>query len=279
MALSALLVALGAGLACLEWGSEGWFSFFCFKVAMGHSIDPEKIQGFWLQDVLAQQGFVLAASLLLLWGGLKTRADWLFYGGLFATLLAAVYSARLHRYGYINNLMPLHAGLALLAALAVLRGGAKLKLAATLLALAQLGWLAYDPRPLVPTPESVALGNKFLKEVAAFEGDVFMGDVPFLSQRVGKRSFSYSMGAYDLFRARLEGEDAAIKDRLGREMAEAIAQRRFSVIIPGRLVHNALPGLNSTYRVAKKLDYPEGYALDSLKIRPMLLYVPNQIKP
>ncbi|NCY25335.1 MAG: hypothetical protein EBX37_10900 [Alphaproteobacteria bacterium] len=263
VALASCLAVLAAGMAWLEWASGGWFSFFCFKVAAGHSIDDEKILGFWQRDVLMQQGFALAAALLGLGTGLRQRTPLVYYGGFLATLLAAVYAARLHRYGYINNLMPLHAGLALLAALA----------------LAQLAALAYDPRPLVPTQQSVLLGNKFLKEIAAQEGDVFMGDVPFLSQRVGKKSYSYSMGAYDLFRARLQGADEEVKNQLGRDMEAAIAQRKFGVIIPGRLVHNALPGLNNYYKIAKKLDYPEGYALDSLKIRPMVLYVPNQPKP
>lgn len=276
---AACLGALALGMAYLEWASEGWFSFFCFRVAKGHSIDADKIWSFWQHDLFFQQPYVAAAAVLALLSavdGGRVRLLWL--SGLLAAALAAVYSARLHRYGYVNNLMPLHAVLALFAGLA-LAEAPRWRLPAAVLSIIQMIALLYNPTPFIPTAQSADMGNRFLKEIGAYPGEVFMPDVQFISRRVGKQSYSYGMGAYDVFRANLTGQDATAKHELGRALETAIAEGKFSVIIPGRLVHYGLPGLNFHYNVAKRVDYPEGYALDSLKIRSMVLYTPKQRQP
>ena len=279
--LTALIMTL-IGYGAYDYSSHGWFSFFIFKVPRGHRFDPQAYGNFWKYDVLAQQGFVLAASLLGIWHWFQTdRKKAVFYGAILLVALAATWSSRLHMYGWINNLMPLHAMLALLAGLA-LAGlwQPRPVLAATCagLILAQLIMLIYNPEPLIPTAQSVAMGNAFLKQISQYPGDAFMPDVQFIAPRADKKNFSYGMGAYDVFRSNL-GADSAVKTKLAKELQTAIAEEKFGVIIPGRLIHYSLPSLNAHYRIAGQMDYPEGYALDSLNKRRMVLYVPIHSKP
>lgn len=280
--LGVAVAGLALGVLLYERASAGWFSFFVFRVPMGHSIDPARYWDFWRDSVFRQQGFVLLACIISL--GCLYRADRgraLFFAALLCSALAATYAAMLHRHGYINNLMPLHAALALIASLglAAQRPRAPLLAAVTgLLLCAQMLSQLYDPYPLIPGAKSVERGEAFLKELQQIEGEAFLADIQFIPERAGKKTYAFGMGAYDVFRSRLGREDA-VKARLSRELETAIAQAKFGVIIPGRLIHNALPRLNHTYRAARLLDYPEGYALESLHTRRVQLYVPRRPQP
>ncbi len=281
----ASLTAIAALLVCAtlyEYASGGWFSFFIFKVPMGHRADHVKYFTFWENDVFLQQGFVLAAVLLGLWHWQRTdRKKAIFYGAVLVASLAATWSSRLHMYGWINNLMPLHATLALLAGLSLASLWQPRPLhacACAALILIQLASLLYDPWPLIPKPKSIEIGNNFLQEISKYKGDAFLPDIQFIAPRAAKKNFSYGMGAYDVFRSDL-GKDSPVKTKLSSELETAIAQEKFGVIIPGRLIHYSLPRLNVHYRAEKELDYPEGYALDSLNKRRVTLFVPVHPKP
>src|SRR5690606_31672334 len=124
--------------------------------------------------------------------------------------------------------------------------------ASGLLICAQLVALLYDPWPLVPEKAAVEMGNKLLKQLEQQEGEAFLPDIQFIPERARKKTYSYGMGAYDLFRSRKVS--ATVKAKLAKELETAIAQQKFGVIIPGRLIHYALPKLNTYYRVAKQVD-------------------------
>lgn len=277
--LAVSLITLAVAIALYNHATDGWFTFFTFTVPAGHRINPVRYWSFWKEDLVEQQGFVLLASLLALWHWWRaSRPKALFYAGLLLAAIASTYASRLHYYGYINNIMPLHASLALMAALSAITLPPRLALVAASLIIAQFASLLYDPAPLIPTPLMTEKGEAFLKELSAQNGDIFMPDVQFIPGRVGKKSWSYGMGAYDVIRADL-GPQTPIKTKLVNALQTAIAEEKFDVIIPGRLIHYNLPGLTSHYRVAKEMDYPEGYALDSMNLRRMVFYVPIHPKP
>ncbi|MBY0408509.1 MAG: hypothetical protein K2Q01_12525, partial [Rickettsiales bacterium] len=273
-AVAACCVALALGIGLFEWFSGGWFSFYTFTVASGHRIDPVMHHTFWQTYLLKEQGLVAAASLLaLLHLARQNRRIALFYAVLLLSAVVSIYAACLHKYGFLNNLMPMHAIFALVAGLGFVSMRGKWALASGFLIAAQMAMLCYDPWPLVPKPKMTQYGETFLKVVGEYEGESFMPDLQFVSETQGKKSWSYGMAAYDLLRADLK-EKNPLKTKLIKELETAIAEEKFGVIIPGRLVHRSLPGLNEHYRPRKRMQFPEGYALDSLNSRDMLIYTP-----
>lgn len=281
-ASAAAAISLLVTITLYQLTTGGWFWFYTMKIPMNHNTDPLVYFAFWRDDLLRLQGYVLGAALIAVGFWCVTdRKKAIFYGVLALTAITVCYSARLHRYGYYNNLMPMHAILALVAGLGFadqLRQKPRLAIASGLLIFAQLISLIYDPLPLAPSPKSAAAADAFLAEIGTYKGDAFMPDIQFISERVGKKTYSYGMAAYDLFRANL-GPDTGLKVKLGKELETAIAQQKFGVIIPGKNIHYNLPNLNMYYRMVKYMDYPEGYALDSLNNRRLAIYVPITSKP
>lgn len=275
-AAGAALIVFIIGNAYLEYSTDGWYSFFTLRVPMGHNSDEAKWVSFWRTDVIAQQVWVLCAALcapLLFLKQHKKHA--LIYATLLAATLASIFISRLHRYGYVNNLMPMHAVFALMSGIALAKSPQLWRSGLYLILIAQFYNLIYDPKPFIPEVSGVEKGHKFLQEMARYKGEIFAPDIQFISNRIGKKSYSYGMGSYDVFRARLKGEDEKVKDQLASQMQTAIAQAKFDVIIPGRMVHYNLPNLHKYYKIGKQIDYPEGYALDSRHIRKAVIFVPK----
>lgn len=250
-----------SGIAAYDVVSNGWFNFFVFKVPSGHAIAYPLIWNYWKVDLLPQVGIMLVASVVavLLWCFDEWRRG-LAYGALLIGFVMAAYASRLHMYGYLNVLMPAHAGMALLAGLAVAyfeRRREHLVLAALcVLLLAQMHSLLYDPRPLIPTQKSLETGNKFLAELAKIEGDVLMPDLQFVQTRVGKKSYALGMAAFDIIRADL-GDRKDVKRKFEKELADAIASGRFTAVMPGKLL--MLPRVFFYYRYEKHMEYPREY--------------------
>lgn len=103
-----LTALLGASTLGLHISSEGWSTFYTLELPKAHPIHSPAWIEFWTQDV-APVGLFLtlstgALALLLR----QTPKKGILYLGLAIGLVGASYSSRLHSFGYINVLMPLH---------------------------------------------------------------------------------------------------------------------------------------------------------------------------
>jgi hypothetical protein len=276
-ATAAALALLALCIGLYQWLSDGWFGFFAFKVASGHTIDNIRYASFWKEDIW-QERFVFAAVLLAQIHWWRTsRKTALFYSAVCFACLFATYASRLHLFGYLNNLMPLHAVLALLASLGLASqwpGNPRLSAATAILLLAQFYILQYDPKPLIPTEKARLQGEEFIRVLASYPGTAYLADIQFISPRAGKKNWSQGMAAFDIYRANL-GRDEPVKQKLAKEVETAIAQQEFDVIIPGRLVHHRLPLVGMYYQLDRYVDFPEGFAADSFHSRRAAIYVPK----
>lgn len=280
--VAATALTLGV-MSYLEESSSGWFSYYVFAVPAGHTVDHLAPVNFWTHDLGLRTGALLLMGLALLAAWYKPdRRKCVLYATLLAGFVLAAYSSRLHRFGYVNTLMPLHAILALFAGLAFAaaeNAGPRLRLLAPLVVAGQLLSMLYNPAPLVPSQKMLEAGNKFIEELKKFNGDVLIPDLQFIETKAGKKSYAFGMPAFDVFRAGYGKTSADMRARLGREYREVIQQKKFAAIMPGRLIFFDIPNLDKYYRRAGRLEYPEGVALDSINLRKMDVYIPIKAVP
>ena len=280
---AALAVLLGSTIVLYNYLSDGWFAFFVFKIPAGHSIERHMIWDFWKVDIFHPLWLLFSIAV----GGVifALYQNWkmgLYLVALDSGALAASYIARLHGYGWINVLMPIHAMLALMAGLAFAEAKQKnnpIALAGLATAILwQMYALFYQPNLLIPNEKSIEAGNHFLQNLAQIDGDVFMPELQYVQTRVGKKSYTLGMAAFDLVRADL-GEQNNIKEDFQAELAQAIASGRFSAIMPGRLV--PMPGLEQYYAQNVRLEYPKEYVTGAINFLRTYLFmrIPNANHP
>lgn len=244
-----LASALLFGIAILDWGSEGWFHFYAFEIPVGHPPAKEIWPQFWGREMLGALGGLCVLALLALWLYRYGPKRGVLYLMLALGFVGGSFIMRLHSYSYLNVLMPAHVALALLAGLALRLD----KPWVLLVALAQMATLVYDPTKFLPSPNAIDIGNRFLKDIAQIEGDIFMPEFQFVQTRAGKKSYAFGMAAFDLFRADLKDKND-IKDKLQGELKRAILERRFAAIMPGRLF--ILPEKRWRYAFKQHIPYP-----------------------
>jgi len=260
----ATLGALCLGsLAAFELSSDGWFSYYTLWLPSAHPTAPSSIRNYFVYDV---RPFTPAVIIGLVWLGLALRSDrraTLMYGGLVLGCLGASFLSRSHVGGYRNVLMPAHAALALMAAIAapaLIRIAKKrgpswakgLSISIAVLLGIQLGTLEYRVDRCLPPPDAEQVGNAFLERLAEIEGDVLLPDHRWLQTRMGKRSYGLGMAARDVLRAHSPKNHG--RDLLNDSLAEAIGEQRFEAVILSERCN--LPDLPKHYRRAESIESP-----------------------
>jgi hypothetical protein len=275
---AALTLLCNAGVWLMDYESGGWFSFYAFTVPAGHGFDRGMYLGFWKRDIFGRVGIFFLMALAVI--AYQLRSDWrkgLLYCGMAAGFIGASYVSRIHSYGYINVLMPMHAFLALMTGLALssCRRADKSQVALTLagmVVLIELATLLYNPGRQIPGPELTEAGNRFIEQLASREGDIFMPEIQYIQTRADKQSYAFGMAAFDVLRANL-GKKEHVKHDLNNLLATAIREKRFAGIIPGNMLQ--LPGLKQYYVKLRHIDYPQRYVTGALGSLPTDLYVPK----
>ncbi len=266
LTLTIFAATLIPAIALYEYASNGWFIFYTYRVPAGHEMVHAMIHQFWHGDLFdALTILCLAAPAFIILTSLKNPKQALKYASLSTGAITAAYVARLHGYGYINVLMPAHFLLALLGGLALgyakTRNDPFLTTGLTLALILQLAILLYNPNPLIPNFASIETGNKFLEKLSEIDGDILMPELQFVQTRVGKKSFTLGMAAFDLIRADLKTRDYIKKD-FEKELTQSLESGRFAAVMPGRMVPT--PHLRSYYSSFETLQYPKEYVTGAI---------------
>ena len=230
--------AAAVGVLALDLSSGGWFSYYTLWLPRHHPVEAGRSLSFWLHDIGAVFGVAFAAVVAdQVWrlrrAGRELRDAW-FWPALLAGGLAASWSVRLAVGAHLNNLIPAYAVLSLGAGLAYAdgrrlaarAGGARAALLPAALLL-QLGLLAYDPRPLVPTARDRAAGEALVARIAALPGDVFIPNHGYLARRAGKRAFAHTLAIDNL----LVEDRGPARQRLERLFLQGFAEHRYGAVI------------------------------------------------
>ncbi len=223
-------VAAGAAVLYCNLRSDGWFAFYAFELPPKHPIWQPGWAGFWVHDL----GAVVPVAIALFAGWLvaafrhrEEREAWLFQLCLALGLVGSSYGARLHVGGWLNVLGPAYAAAALGAGLALGRTRGRMRALVWGLAAAQLAWLAYDPRPQIPTEQDLAGGEHVLAAIRAVDGPVFCPDHPYLVDLAGKHGSVQTAALVDVLRA----DTGEVGRALRAEFARTMLSQRFAAIL------------------------------------------------
>jgi hypothetical protein len=225
LVLAAVFAALSAaGLFLLVRSSGGWFGYYAWTVPAFHPRSGALLWTFPVKDLLRWFAPLLAAIALAARASRAqvARMRWGFQLALAAGFIGLGWSLRLYPGGYDNVLVPAHAALALLGALAfaalTARGGWPSAVAAALFVV-QLALVAWIPQAQVPGPGDRAAGDQVVEGLRGLTGRVFFSSHTYLLARAGRPTHAHVMPLMDVIRdgkgPREKALLATLRDSLG----------------------------------------------------------------
>jgi hypothetical protein len=240
--LSFFAVTTATVLVLQDW-TDGWFAWWTFVLPKLHGAFPvHDWHVAWREEIWMVAGYFalgfagLAASL---WRNARGGA---FLFAILFFMTGASFASRMHIGSHTNSWMPMHAILVLLSGLLLghvqkgiaiderRRFGISASHVGILLMLGfQMLRLTYDPQRCVPQPGSRDLGEHFVAEVAAMDGEVLFTGQRWVQKRAGKHANGLGMGAYDVFR--IHPESHPVRLQLIAELQEDLASHRYSAVI------------------------------------------------
>ena len=246
-------LVLGTSIV-LDTVHEGWFGYYTHRVVSGHAVAWEHVVPFVRGEILYPFGLALAVGSWVFLSRTPTGREnaRLFHGLLFAGLLVMAGLGRVHTGGWINVLMPLHAGIAILVGLGLHAArsdgegtGRRAGQFVTLMVVVQLGVLLWDPRPSIPTEGDRAAGRTWLDRVRSVPGPVWTTHRGHLTWLAGKDRHAHMMAMHDVMRSNADFGGA--KSRLTADVEGAISSGRFDLVVMDNRDFWYLPALERHY--------------------------------
>lgn len=274
-------VAAGApilgGVALLDAAYDGWYWYYTVTVPSGHPSELDLALGFWTRDLLAVYGIALAATVWLgvdQWRTGPGARSWL-WPALAVGAIASSWSVRSLVGAHLNNLFPVYAVLSLTLALAfdrASRHGGRRAIVAPLAVLLQLGLLAYDPRPLVPSAADREAGDRLVERLAAIDGEVFVPNHGYLARRAGKREYAHTLAIDNLL---LDDLVSDARRDLELDFLAHFQRRAFAAVViesDGRYGEFAQRFYGTGRRLFERDDV--FWPVSGGRIRPQMIYFP-----
>jgi 4-amino-4-deoxy-L-arabinose transferase-like glycosyltransferase len=277
-----LVTVVGLSTAALHWASDGWYSFWVFRVPFLHAWVRPVFVTFWTQDLFGRLPLASILAAVFLAGPLRSRSD-LFWLAAAVGMVGGAYRSRVQIGGYDNVLLPAYAilsilcglGLALFRATPGSAGGERpaWHIGMWAACLVQLIGLAYDPRTAVPTPADTRAGEQVLGTVRGVPGEVFVPYHGYLAALAGKRPYAHIMTVVDVLKLQLPMSEA-----LAEEHRAAFRERRFgAVLLDDRESYVFIRELEASYVLDRELltDPAAFFPVTGVRTRPLSLYVPR----
>jgi len=200
--VSGMVMAL-AGLAALYISTDGWFMYYIFELPLGHQYQWHKLPGIIGNHFIIEFPFILLLALLGFAKGTQTSERSYWYGLLiFTTITVATLTHYMHTGSAPNVLMPLHAGCAILAAIALsrLQDQQKLYVAAALLLIAQSALFSFNPAGIIPGDDKTERNQQLLACIEKLDGPVLITGTGYLSRLAGIAPSATEPAIADVFR-------------------------------------------------------------------------------
>jgi len=259
---AAWLGLLAAGLWMLQRASGGWLFYYLFYLPGEHLPVWWRVHHFWIDYFFKPLPIAtLAGGLYLLAGSSRFRGRDLFWPAAAAGLVGGPWLASVPSGAFHNVAMPAHAAFAMLFALAVQRWftaaarrespssrqqqpeGPALRFLRALCArpalrrcalflpwaaaLLQLILLLYNPLHHLPAAADRQAGEALVRRIAAVQGELWIPSHGYLARLAGKSGCAHRCALDDVLR----GTDEPGKRELEREIAGALVERSYAVII------------------------------------------------
>lgn len=266
----ATLALLAGSLLVIDVSTGHWFSYYTLVMPAGHPDNPVHVHEFWQHDVLEVLPVVCVCAVVVIavqWCKHAQR-DALFLLFFLVAMLVVSYLTRINKGGYYNNLMPLHACLAIFAGLFVsvaretrFEASAAVHTVITVAVIAQFCLLSYAPGNFIPGHEDVQRAQQLIERLRGFNGNVYSRDLGFIGYQAGKQNYAHNTTLGDIWLSRyrrgfgvntllpddFEGRVAFMRDGLRRNNIVA-------VVVVGD-VGEAMPEHSANYT---RRDYDPG---------------------
>lgn len=269
------LIALG--IVYFHFITNGWFEFYVFKIAAGHTMDRRWIRNFWRIDLYPC--LIMALLSFIGWCFLWKRDGHkkaLLFMMVCAGLIGSSYVSRVHSLSHVNVLIPAFFALALMTGVALvhirqfrLQRVAKVIMLALLIV--QFSKLKYNVERFIPDEAAVRLGHQFFKKLEAIEGDILTAELQHVHARLGKPKYTFGMAGMDILRSDL-GAYKSVKQEYRKEIVDAVRSQKFSAVLTGVFLH--IPQLTKYYRKERTLSHPREYIPGVVSISKIDVWVP-----
>ncbi|MCA9911499.1 MAG: glycosyltransferase family 39 protein [Anaerolineae bacterium] len=280
------LALVGGGTSLLfDVTSNGWFRYFVLGMGEQDDYILGPILTFWSEDLQSVMIAFAAAIGYVIWLIANHRREAGFYLTAGIGILATCYLARLHGGGFINGLIPLHAFLALGAALALAQIartfgngrpiGAPLAVAGFAAISLQFITLIYLPQQFVPTAEDRAAGEQFIDLLRQQPDEVLVFAHGYYAEMAGKTGghVGWLMALY----GNVGEEASAAKRAFAADIQAQLADQRWGALIIDQaiFVSEAYTDAIERYYVGEPIIFPDDDAfrpVTGLETRPLALY-------
>jgi hypothetical protein len=285
--IAGFLGTIAGSTALLNRLTSGWYFFYVFEQARGHTIVPSLSLEVLSSDLARPLGIVIGLCFLYLYSlAAKGRAQDLLFSCLFlAGMIGTGWISRIHTGGYDNSLMPAHAVLAITFGLGLdvllnqcsPLGGAQeqshwIQAPACALCLVQFFSLLYNPLHQIPSAADRAAGEELVRRVRAIEGDVMVVSHGYLGSMAGKT------GCADLIlREILKSGNEARVAPLRSEIEDSIRGARFKAILVDNERWDFMEDLRKRYTCAGPFFSDESvfWTVTGARRRPERLCLPR----
>ena len=236
----------------LEKTSDGWFSYYCIRSILLHSVDSA-CWDFWKYLLPKMWPSILIALIYLLIIVLETmrlrnqmsRIHWQ-YLGFAAALIAGSWINTLKIWSYKNTYLPACMSLALLSGLGLyITGNVRIRPGRSysyflplvsgiiILLFTQFFLLLYNPIELIPTPRERKTAQAILERLHDLPGEVLVFNHGFVNYLAGKTSYLHVSALGDM----LIGKPAPGSDTFWRRaeasglLDKALSEQRFDWVV------------------------------------------------
>jgi hypothetical protein len=234
-ALAAFAVVAAASVVLLNHATGGWYGFYIFKVVRGLPMVLRLAVLFVPVSVIEP---LAAAWVVIVAAAVMTRAkleDAMFYAFVSVALFGGVWFVEAHRGASVNSVLPVYAWTAVLFGVAIARlldyaeetVAPRLAVAALLGAVVQLVALVYNPGRYIPPPDMAAKTQRFIDQVGAMPGDVYVLNHSYDSVLAGKQPHAEG----EALGAVLDAKLGKTSSDLRAELDDSLNSHRYTAIV------------------------------------------------
>jgi len=226
--VTTFLAVAGGSILLLNHATGGWYNFYLFHLSGGFPMVGRLIVLYLPQMVVqpvAVAWVVIAAALLLTRVRLQS-AGTMFYGFVSAALYGGTWYVEAHRGASMNAMIPVYAWTAVLFGVALARlleraeevGSVRQEVLALTAAAVQLFALVYNPGRFVPAASSVAASQRFVEQLRALPGDVYVLNHSYDAILAGKKPHAEGEALGAVLDAKLGATSADLRAELDESM-------------------------------------------------------------
>lgn len=296
--IATFIAIVGLSTLIMDRFSEGWYTYYVFRMPAGHSLEKAMLLKFWTLDILKPLAIAVFLSIFYLYSLFSNskRQDFLFFLCMAVGAFGSSWMSRLHEGGYANVVLPAYAATSILFGLAAhtvieyahnVKTGRKefAKTCIYALCILQFGWQYYNPAALIPTQRDLEAGKRFIAFLENIEGDVLIPYHSHLAVLAGKKSFAH----VDPMKNVLKGSRGQAQTRFVIESRESVKNGNFGGIILSAVSFDTTTGDRNVWGYGLLFPNIEGYCIEKrplikedtalwpvtgLKIRPEFLMNP-----